>query len=121
MSGTPSLFDVPSGPMVRPSDPETARMAADAQTPARLSRGRRAVLMALYRYEALSDFDYQGINGMIQTSAGKRRHELMLAGLVEEAPMRGLSPSGSQVQCYRLTHEGRCLAVRLEMEQALDG
>ena len=47
--------------------------------------------------------------------------ELQRAGFVEEAPIRGLSPSGSQVQCYRLTHEGRNLAVRLDMEQSLDG
>lgn len=111
-----SLDDVPSGPRVRSTDPATAHLAADKFTPERLSAGRRKVLMALWRYpDGLSDFDYQAINGMIQTSAGKRRHELQSAGLVEEAPMRGLSPSGSQVQCYRLTSDGMSLARRVAL------
>jgi len=118
-----SLDDLPSGPTARNTDPETAKMAGAAQTPAKMGAGRRKVLMCLFRWPSgLSDFDYLPRCGMIQTSAGKRRVELQRAGLVEQVPGEyGTSPSGSKVALWRLTHEGRNLAVRLDMEQSLDG
>lgn len=90
---------------VRPSDPDTSHEAAASQTPERRSRGQWLVLRALAEHGPLTDFQHQAINGLQQTSAGKRRRELQRAGLVEAVP--GVSPSGSRMKVWRLTAEGR--------------
>lgn len=87
-----SLFDA------RTTDPETSHIAGATD---RLTDRERA-LAILRRYPAgLTDHELADLMGRIQTSAGKRRHELMRDGLVENSGLRRLSPSGSPAIVWR--------------------
>lgn len=99
----PTLLDA----LARNSDPDTSHAAAASQTPARRKRGQRLVLAALAEHGPLTDFEHEAINGLQQTSAGKRRLELLRRGLVEYAGARRESPTGSPARVWRITAEGR--------------
>lgn len=92
--------------LVRNSDPDTSRDAAAKQTPGRRARGQWLVLDALARRGPLTDFEHEAINGLIQTSAGKRRVELQRKGLVERTEARRATPSGSTAIVWRITRAG---------------
>jgi hypothetical protein len=82
----------------RTADPETCRLSARDRTTDRA----RALAVLQGHPDGLTDFELADAMGSIQTSAGKRRHELMVAGLVEYAGHTRLSPSGSPARVWRL-------------------
>lgn len=88
-------------PVARRSDPITShRAAADAKRGAATLRAR--CLEALRAHpEGLTDFQLADLLGSQQTSAGKRRGELVAAGLVEATEETRPSPSGSQARVWR--------------------
>lgn len=93
--------------LARATDPETSHAAAARQTPERRRRGQALVLAALATHGPLTDFEHQTINGLQQTSAGKRRLELVRDGLVEATGGTRPSPTGSASKVWQLTDAGR--------------
>ena len=97
-------------PIARGSDPETSHEAAhDAEFHA--SEGRMKVLRYLKQCGPLTDFELAEFTGWQQTSIGKRRHECMMAGLVEvlmqgEEVVKRPAPSGSSARVWKLTTAG---------------
>lgn len=86
-------------PVARLSDPDTShRAASDAKRTASTLRAR--CLEAL-KAEDLTDFELADRVNSIQTSAGKRRGELVAAGLVEWAGTTRCSPNRSQARVWR--------------------
>ena len=57
--------------------------------------------------EGLDDFRLAALAGRQQTSLGKRRLDLMRAGLIADTGRRALSPSNSPVIVWGLTERGR--------------
>lgn len=93
----------PTTPARRPTDPDTSR----TPTQPRLSAGRLLALDALARHSAgLTDFELAEITGKPQTSIGKRRGELVAAGLVVATLERRPSPTGSPAIVWRITPLG---------------
>lgn len=91
-----SIFDAPPVPRARRADPPTSHRAArDARGNA--TTNRRAAFNALMAAgdEGLTDFDLERITGVKQTSIGKRRFELVEAGLVVDSGEKRPAPSGS--------------------------
>lgn len=88
-------------PNARNSDPETSHLAADdAKRTANTLRFR--CLAALKAHpEGLTDFQLADLVGAQQTSAGKRRGELVAAGLVERTDEKRPAPSGSLAIVWR--------------------
>ena len=88
----------------RITDPDTSHEAA--QLPRR--NGQEVALLAHYHRirRGLTDFELAEFTDTIQTSIGKRRHELMLAGYIEGTDLRRPSPSGSPAKVWRITPEG---------------
>lgn len=111
---TPTLFDVES-PMVRSSDPDTSRQAAEkVKVTAGMDRGRALLALADAGPRGLNDFELASRTGKAQTSIGKRRKELQSIGLVERAPLHPRpSPSGSPSIVWRLTEAGYAKAAEL--------
>jgi hypothetical protein len=93
-------------PLHRATDPDTSRTAAASQTPAKLSAGRLLALHTLAEHGPLTDFEHEAISGLVQTSAGKRRLELLRRGLVEYGQERRDSPNGSPARVWRITEAG---------------
>jgi hypothetical protein len=92
----------------RVDDMETARAAADI-SPEALAEGQRRVLFALADAgpNGLIDHEHERINGLIPTSARKRRLELRRKGLVESAGRRRPTGTGSAVaEVWCLTQAG---------------
>jgi hypothetical protein len=58
----------------------------------------------------LIDHDHQRLNGLIPTSAGKRRLELMQAGLVVDSGHRRATDTGTAAIVWVLTDAGRQVA-----------
>jgi hypothetical protein len=106
-TGHPALFDLGD---VRPSDPETSRVAADARPFGVSERHRQLVLHHLERAGrmGLTDFDLEARTGIKQTSIGKRRGDLTRRGLVEPKiggdglPVWRPAPSGCPAQVWVL-------------------
>lgn len=103
----PSLLDA----LARNTDPDTSHAAAVSQTPAKLSAGRLLALRTLAEHGPLTDFELAEITGRQQTSVGKRRCELVRAGLAADTGQRRLFPSGSPAIVWALTIEGRQAAA----------
>jgi len=91
----------------RVTDPETARLAAQAQSD-RLNEHQWLVLASLVEAgrDGLIDHDHEARNGLIQTSAGKRRVELVRLGLVEWSGRKRRSPSGQLARVWTVTARG---------------
>jgi hypothetical protein len=92
----------------RADDMETARAAAD-MSPEALAEGQRKVLFALADAgpNGLIDHEHRRINGLIPTSAGKRRLELRRMGLVEATGRRRPTGTGNgEAEVWRLTPAG---------------
>lgn len=91
----------------RVTDPETARLAADAAGE-RLNEHQWLVLASLVEAgsDGLIDHDHEARNGLIQTSAGKRRIELVRLGLVEWSGRKRRSPSGQLARVWAVTARG---------------
>lgn len=93
--------------LARRTDPATSHIAARAQLD-RLTSGQHKVLAALASAgdHGMIDHDHQAVNGLIQTSAGKRRGELTKAGLVIDTGRTRLSPVGSPAAVWKITPAG---------------
>lgn len=92
----------------RTDDMETARAAAD-MSPEALAAGQRKVLFALADAgpNGLIDHEHERINGLIPTSAGKRRLELRRMGYVESTGRRRPTGTGNaEAEVWCLTKAG---------------
>jgi DNA-binding transcriptional ArsR family regulator len=90
-----------SRPVARMTDPETSHHAAEDAEP-RAGTNRAKALAALRDHpEGLTDFELADLTGVAQTSIGVRRHELEMAGFVEDSGLRRPAPSGSQAIVWR--------------------
>jgi hypothetical protein len=89
----------------RANDRDTARAAGDA---ANLTEGQRKVLLALAGAgsRGLLDHDHERLNGLIPTSAGKRRLELMQHGLVVDSGHRRATSTGTAAIVWVLSEYG---------------
>ena len=98
-------------PCARRTDPVTAHDAAARVSP----NGTRArALLALNACaHGLTDFELAERTGVGQTSIGKRRLELLRAGLVEGTDERRPSPSGTPALVWRITTAGAQEARRI--------
>ena len=92
-------------PRARTADPDTSHAAAAQQTPERRAKGHHLVLAALHA-QPLTDFELAERTGWQQTSIGKRRGELVSAGLVERTEDRRPTPSGATAIVWRITPAG---------------
>ena len=90
---------LPFGPGARATDPETSHAAAHPDRPT--LRWRCLVALTTAGSAGLTDFELADRVDSIQTSAGKRRHELMVLGLVEDSGHRRLSPNGRAAIVWR--------------------
>lgn len=104
----PGLFDVQAPPKTprstafrraRRTDPETSHQAAASDR----ARDRDRALAALRAApDGLTDFELGDAIGRQQTSAGKRRHELMRAGVVCDSGLRRRTPSGATAIVWKV-------------------
>ena len=93
---------IPDVSLYRRTDPDTSRQAA---TLAQLTAGtvrERCYLTLLTHPEGLTDFELADLVGRQQTSAGKRRGDLVAVGLVEDSGERRRTPSGASAIVWRL-------------------
>lgn len=106
--GVHELKLVKTNTMHRSTDPVTSQVAALNQA-GRLSDNQTKVLAALEAAGDLGmlDHDHRAVNGLGQTSAGKRRLELQRAGLVESSGRTRLSPDKSPATVWVITAQGR--------------
>lgn len=94
-------------PLARNSDPDTSHLAVeDAKRTANTLRARCLEAIKAAGERGLSDFELAELLGSQQTSAGKRRGELVAAGLVEKSVVDGVeqkrpAPSGSLALVWR--------------------
>lgn len=95
--------DVAYQPAARATDPDTSAKAAAGVDG---TRDRARALRALAARGPMTDFELGDAIGRQQTSAGKRRHELGVLGLVEYAEEKRPSPSGAMARVWRLTDKG---------------
>lgn len=93
----------------RTNDRDTARAAAQRVN---LTEGQRKVFLALAGAgsRGLLDHDHERLNGLIPTSAGKRRLELTQMGLVEDSGHRRATATGTAAIVWVLTDAGRQVA-----------
>lgn len=84
----------------RATDPETSHAAGSID---RATDRDRALAILRAHPDGLTDFELAFLMHRQQTSAGKRRHELMKAGLVEYAGFTRPSPSGASARVWRAT------------------
>jgi hypothetical protein len=91
------------------SNRDTARAAGQRVN---LSEGQRKVLLALAGAgsRGLIDHDHERLNGLIPTSAGKRRQELMNVGLVIDSGQRRATSTGTAAIVWVLSDAGRQVA-----------
>lgn len=92
----------------RNTDGHTSHLAAQSQTPERMSTGQRVVLAAIVNAgrNGLTDFELSDRTGSKQTSHGKRRGELVTHGLVIDSGMTRPSDTGTQAKVWRATDLG---------------
>lgn len=107
-STRPTLFDDDlrprfSEPVARRTDPPTSWRAARG-VDGNNDRRRAYDALAAAGTAGMTDFELGAAIGRQQTSAGKRRHELMTCSppLVEWAGTTRPAPSGAQARCWRL-------------------
>lgn len=101
-------------PRARLTDPSTSHEAAvDASKRSPRHRVLAARTLAAHP-EGLTDFQLAEKTGLQQTSIGKRRGELMAAGLVEDAGTKRSAPSGSMATVWRLTEAGRAFVTETQ-------
>lgn len=102
---TPTLFD--QGvlePAARTTDPSTSHRAA--RMASRNARTLRVACLDALKAagdDGLTDFELADIVGRQQTSAGKRRGELVTMGLAEATSGRREAPSGAPATVWRAT------------------
>lgn len=92
------IFDQPSA---RLYDPPTAQKAAKGAAEKAETHRQYALRVLRNHPEGLTDFALAEICNIQQTSIGKRRLELVRAGLVIDSGRRRPSPSGSMAIVWR--------------------
>jgi hypothetical protein len=103
------LFDIDQ-PGARNSDPWTSHEAASLYKDGRITDRVRVLLAHSVSPLGLTDFQLADIVHRQQTSAGKRRLELMDKGLIEQTDQYRLAPSGSRSIVWRITTAGIAVA-----------
>jgi hypothetical protein len=108
-----SLGNLPA--TYRANDRDTARAAGERVN---LTEGQRKVFLALAGAgsRGLIDHDHQRLNGLIPTSAGKRRLELMQAGLVVDSGHRRATSTGTAAIVWVLSDAGIQVAKSMRSE-----
>lgn len=97
-------------PAARASDPHTSHAAArDAGRRAPVLRNRCLAALRAAGERGMTDFELAAAVCSQQTSAGKRRGELVKLGLVEYAGCKRQSPSGSDAMVWRVVEMGGVL------------
>jgi hypothetical protein len=93
----------------RSNDRDTARQAGERVN---FTEGQRKVFLALAGAgsRGLIDHDHERLNGLIPTSAGKRRLELTQLGLVGDSGHRRATATGTAAIVWTLTDAGRQVA-----------
>jgi transcription initiation factor IIE alpha subunit len=100
-------------PNVRPNNPSTSHLAANAHPTVR-GKDRIAALLMLATFPSgLTDYELADLINRQQNSAGKRRQELRDNGLVEETTERRKGPSGSLCIVWRINEAGLRLAKEI--------
>jgi hypothetical protein len=91
-----------------PEDGDTSADAAASFTPERLAGDRQLALVALARAypHGLTDFELADRTERKQTSIGKRRHELVEAGLAIDTDERRPSDTGAMSKVWAITTFG---------------
>ena len=104
----PQLFleAPPTVPLARKSDPLPAKIAAARQTPKRLARGRWLVLDDLEHHGPSTDHEIAARTGMVLSSAGKRRGDLVRLGWIAATHDHRLSPTGTPATVWTITADG---------------
>lgn len=114
MTAQPALFVEDAHGMYRPTDTATAANAAVVAISTRAD-GKRKVLRALAAAgdHGMTDFEHLAINGLHQTTAGKRRKDLQDDGLVRRAcaddgtfAVRPSTTTGTSAAVWCLTTRG---------------
>jgi hypothetical protein len=101
VSATPQLSLFP--PNVRDADPDTSRAAALMSPSGRLTDRARALEWHRRHPDGLTDFELADLMGRQQTSAGKRRGELMALGLIRDSGRRRAAPSGAKAIVWQIS------------------
>lgn len=104
----PSLFPTPPSQLsttpavrlVRRTDPDTSRLAADAAS-RRSPSQRSRVWTTLLELGEATDYELSIACQILRTSAAKRRQELVDAGLVEDSGRRRDTDTGSSAIVWR--------------------
>jgi hypothetical protein len=111
-----SAVFVSEEPTHRTHDPETSRRAGEAHPVKRGTDRGTALLIHAAHPGGLTDFELAALMRRQQTSAGKRRLELMRASpaYVEETDQIRNAPSGSPAKVYRITRDGAAMARMIE-------
>jgi hypothetical protein len=90
----PTLFPLP--PTYRDNDPDTSQEAGEMIPAVRVTDRERALLAHRAHPDGLTDFELAELMGRQQTSAGKRRGELVAQGLICDSGRRRPAPSGAK-------------------------
>jgi DNA-binding transcriptional ArsR family regulator len=102
MSDQLSLDSLPR-PVARATDPGTSWAAASMTEP-RAGTNRALALRLLREHpDGLTDFELAEMSGLQQTSIGKRRGELVDAGLAQATEQRRRAPSGAWAIVWQAT------------------
>ena len=107
------LFDEPAA---RRTDPATSHEAAARVNPAG-TRARALLALNASGHRGLTDFERAARTGLGQTSVGKRRLDLLRAGMVEPTGERRPSPTGTPALVFRITETGAREARRVASER----
>ncbi len=99
-----------TGTRHRTTDPDTARAAAE-RSAEQLTEHQWLVLKALVDagQRGMLDHEHEHVNGLIPTSAGKRRLELVDVGLVEKSTLRRPTETGHMAAVWRVTARGQAV------------
>lgn len=103
------IFDL-AQPAARNSDPWTSHAAAEAFPSGRKNDRLRVLFAHGANPDGLTDFELAVLVGRQQTSAGKRRGELMAQGYILPTDTHRPAPSGSAAIVWKITETGLALA-----------
>lgn len=89
--------------LVRSTDPETSRQAAESASHRGPSQ-RRRVWEALKKLGGATDYELSVEVGILRSSAAKRRQELVDLGHVVETPFRRKTDTGTEAIVWRCSY-----------------
>ena len=105
---TPSAMTghIPPTRLVRATDPDTSRTAAENATRRGPSQ-RKRIWEALQRLGGATDYELAQATGILRSSAAKRRQELVELGHVMETPQRRPTDTGTLAIVWRCSYVSR--------------